>query len=65
MTADDPTTTEAGEAIGMARTNARPWAATSTGTRAGLDAASKGVTRQMLRPRERRADYKDRFFEEE
>jgi hypothetical protein len=39
--------------------------ATSAGTREGLDAASKGVTRQMLRPRAGRREYKDRFFEEE
>ena len=56
---------EAGEAIAVDRGNSRTWAATSRGARDGLDAASKGVTRQMLRPREGRRDYKDRFFEEE
>ena len=56
---------EAGEALAIDRGNARNWAATSAGTRRGLDDASKGVTRQMLRPREMRREYKDRFFEEE
>jgi Mg-chelatase subunit ChlD len=56
---------EAGEALAIDRGNARNWSATSAGTRDGLDAASKGVTRQMLRPRDMRREYKDRFFEEE